>query len=258
MNLNNKSTGSSYTSPEWNELKNEPQNLILSSGQTLTSNSIQLQQAVARYVANAGSYTDSGIANAYSLVAINTNDSVSAYFNGIEVSFKAGNSNTGSSTLALPGLAAKTIKKNGFTSDVVSGDIIAGRIYKAFYSLSDDAFEISDYSATSGGVPNALTSDTWATITVIATVVAVVGSNNFASPVRDSTGLYTYTFSSAMPNLEYTISGFASRTGGGNEVNVSLVEGTKTINGFQVTVNGISSGNQQDPTVLDITVGRVI
>lgn len=100
--------------------------------------------------------------------------------------------------------------------------------------------------------------DSAVSITILSTVVTVVGSVNFASPVRNSTGLYTYVFSSAMANEEYIINGLGSRTGGGNEINVSLVEGTKTTTGFQLTVNGISSGNQQDPTVLDVMIGRIV
>lgn len=155
MNINNKIEGSVYSSDEWNEFKNEVQNIISSSGQTLAGNSLQLQQAVTRFVANASSYTDSGVANAYSLVAIDTNTVISEYIDGAVMTFKAGNANTGSSTLAIAGLPAKTIKKDGFASDLVTGDIIAGKVYNAFYSLADDAVEISQYSATSSGSPDA-------------------------------------------------------------------------------------------------------
>jgi len=169
MNLPNKVDGSLYTPQEWNEFKNELQNWIIASGQTLTGNSLQVTQAAARYAANAASYTDSGIADAYSLVSMNTNDTVTIYANGTIVSFKAGATNTGNSTLAISGLAAKAIKKDGFASNLVAGDIVAGRVYSAFYSLSDDAFEISEYvtSASGGGssVPAGFQS-TWPTDTV--------------------------------------------------------------------------------------------
>lgn len=151
MNVNDKISGSTYSAAEWTEFKNEVQNAIIASGQSLTSNSIQLKQAIARYVANAASYTDSGIADAYSLEGIGLNDTITTYLDGTVVTFKAGNANTGSSTAAISGLAAKTIKKEGFTLDLEADDIVAGKVYTLFYSLADDAFEIAIGGGSGGG-----------------------------------------------------------------------------------------------------------
>lgn len=163
MNINNKVTGSIYTAAEWTEFKNEIQNLITSSGQPLASNSLQAKQAVARYVANAASYNDSGVANAYSLSVIGSNDSISSYIDGTKVSFKAGNENTGSSTIAIAGLTAKAIKKDGFSSQLTSGEIKANHVYHAFYSLADDAFELQLGGVTAETVTTTLTVTTGST-----------------------------------------------------------------------------------------------
>jgi hypothetical protein len=151
MNIADKIEGSSYTPAEWNQFKNEIMNIQTSSGQANASNSVQLKQAVARYVANSSSYTDSGIADAYSLTEIGSNDKPSAYLDGITARFLAGNTNTGASTLAISGLATKSIKKNGFVDALDAGDIVAGQLYMAYYSLSDDEWELTSLNFSTGG-----------------------------------------------------------------------------------------------------------
>lgn len=149
MNINDKIEGSLYTPAEYNQMKNEIQNLETSSGLSLASNSNQLKQAVARYVANASSYTDAGVADAYSLSVIGSNDKPSAYVNGITARFIAGNTNTGASTLLISGLTAKSIKKNGFADDLEAGDIVAGQLYMVYYSSGDNAWELTSLNFTS-------------------------------------------------------------------------------------------------------------
>lgn len=68
---------------------------------------------------------DTGTANTY---AITVSPSISAYTNGQIFSFKAGNANSGASTLNVDSVGAKTIKKNGGTANLVSGDIVAGQV----------------------------------------------------------------------------------------------------------------------------------
>lgn len=142
MDLPDKITGDQYLATEFTEFKNELINLILASGQTATSNSIQIKQAVARMASNGATHTENGSVNALNLVAIGTNDIITAYRDGDMFTFIAGTSNTGSATLKIQGLTAKSVKINGFADNVASGDIIAGRVYSALYSLSNDAFEL--------------------------------------------------------------------------------------------------------------------
>lgn len=61
---------------------------------------------------------------------------------GFEVNFKAATANTGSASLAVNGLTAKTIKRyiNGTLSALVTGDIIAGQVVKVIYESTADAW----------------------------------------------------------------------------------------------------------------------
>lgn len=56
----------------------------------------------------------------------------SSYYAGMEVNFKPTTANTGACTLDVNGLGAKTIKKN-VSSDLSTGDILAGQIVKVIY-----------------------------------------------------------------------------------------------------------------------------
>lgn len=55
-----------------------------------------------------------------------------AYYPGMIVTFKAGTANTGTSSLAINGGAAKTIKKNA-TDDLQTGDILANQVVMVEY-----------------------------------------------------------------------------------------------------------------------------
>lgn len=143
MNIPDKITSDNYTASEFTQFKNETQNAITSSGQSLTGNAIQLKQALARYSANGSSGTDSGSANAYIWAPIGNNDKVTALIDGQSFTLIAGNSNTGASTLTVQGLAAKNIRKSGYSSPVEEFDITAGNVYTFFYSSSNDQFELT-------------------------------------------------------------------------------------------------------------------
>jgi hypothetical protein len=62
---------------------------------------------------------------------------------------------------------------------------------------------------------------------------AISAQNNVASVTRDSTGLYTVTFTSAPPNANYLVLATASHIGGTGNVAASLVAG-KVASAFQV------------------------
>jgi hypothetical protein len=73
---------------------------------------------------------ETGAADAY---AIAPSPAISAYAAGQTFRFIAGNASTGASTLAVSGLAAKTIKQNGNTDDIGAGDIAANDIVTVVY-----------------------------------------------------------------------------------------------------------------------------
>jgi hypothetical protein len=72
---------------------------------------------------------DTGTANAY---VVNLNPVLTQYVIGMPVFFKAANANTGTSTIEVNTLGAKTIKKN-ITQDLGAGDIQAGQIVMVLY-----------------------------------------------------------------------------------------------------------------------------
>lgn len=76
--------------------------------------------------------------------AITLSPAISGYTNGQLYRFKANTANTGAATLAINGLAAKTIKKaaGGVTTDLASNDIRAGQMVDVVYDLSNDIFQM--------------------------------------------------------------------------------------------------------------------
>src|SRR6266403_1016674 len=72
--------------------------------------------------------TDTGAANAY---AIAPSPAIAAYATGQRFQYKAVNANTTASTLAVSGLAAKAIQKNGVA--LVANDILANEIVDVIY-----------------------------------------------------------------------------------------------------------------------------
>lgn len=74
--------------------------------------------------------TSTGSANAYLL---NLSPAPVVYTTGMKVSFSANFGNTGACTINVNGLGAKTIKKLGGSTDLVSGDIALGMIVECVY-----------------------------------------------------------------------------------------------------------------------------
>jgi len=64
--------------------------------------------------------------------AITPSPAITSYMAGQEFTFKAGTANTGTATLNVSGLGAKTIKKQ-VTTDLSTGDIIVNQIVKVVY-----------------------------------------------------------------------------------------------------------------------------
>lgn len=112
----------------WLNLNQQEQNnLITETGQSL-SDAINNQQAISasRFAAN-NFYTDSGTANNYilTLAASFTNPVSSSvgYFEGMTIRFRAGNANTGASTVSVNGAPVKNLKQADGTTDLIAGDI---------------------------------------------------------------------------------------------------------------------------------------
>ena len=101
---------------------------------------------------------DAGSADTYE---ITLNPALGAYIVGMPIYFKAGNANTGPSTLNVNGLGAKAIKKN-VSAALEQGDIIANQLVTVIYDGTNfqlgskqSALQIKGVSASVGS--NALT-----------------------------------------------------------------------------------------------------
>lgn len=124
--------GNTVGAIEWNQFA-DVDNLVINSGQTpSTSNLDQLAIASARYSSGGQFFTDSGTANAYVLTPVSpfkspvSSGAGEGYFNGMIIIFRAGNANSGASTINVNSAGVKNLKKANGT-DVATGDILTTR-----------------------------------------------------------------------------------------------------------------------------------
>lgn len=150
LNVGTKTDGSStLDASEFNSFMLELENMVTMSGQTLNGAvTQQLANALSIYAAGGASYVDSGTANAYVLAPIGTKVAPIAYFDGMEVAFKIGNTNTGPSTINVNGLGSKNIKYLG-GSNPSAGNLPATSVCTLWYNNSLGYFEIKGVTTTS-------------------------------------------------------------------------------------------------------------
>lgn len=128
-------------------LRSELQNIVTSAGFTLDpeggpdTDVEMLGKTVSQYANAAQYYQDSGAANAYVLARVGNLKALTSYINGVTVVFKAGNANTGASTINVDSLGAKALRDNTDTA-LIGGEIIANGYVIARYNSSNDRFEI--------------------------------------------------------------------------------------------------------------------
>jgi hypothetical protein len=129
QDLNDKVTGNVLTAAEWDEVASEIQNVIESTGITLSGADLnQLGKAIAAYAAGGDFYLDTGAADAYVLSTVGAKSAPPAYFNGMRIRFVAGNTNTGASTVNIAGLGVVSLKDaNGVA--LLAGYLVAGESY---------------------------------------------------------------------------------------------------------------------------------
>lgn len=135
---------STLPAAEYNNLTSELKNIVTTSGQSLTAaDTYQLAKSLANYVSNGNYYTDSGIANAYTLTTVGAKSSITGFFDGLTAYFRVGNTNTGASTINVASLGVKNIKKSQGAADLAAGDLSVGSLAEVVYSANGDYFELT-------------------------------------------------------------------------------------------------------------------
>jgi hypothetical protein len=165
---------------------------------------LDFQKAQETYIASTGS------ANAY---VVTLAPAVAALLEGQTFSFKANFANTGAATLALNGLTAKAITKNGTTA-LIANDILSGQIITVRYDgtqfqmLSPSGIVV--YSSPTAAVVNNTSTTTKTTDTAFTTTFtpkaitiyySLVGNNSGANTASCSTGVATYDGTTLKGNL---------------------------------------------------------
>lgn len=160
--------GGQLSAAEFNNLAIENENAVLHSGQALSGASdTQLAQSLFLHGVKAGSFQDSGAANAYVATPVSGTSGVllpGAYTNlpGAVITFKAANANSGASTLNIGQttgtlLGTKPIRTQTDTA-LLAGSIVAGQYISAVYNPTFNggvgAWELLPWSATFGRLLN--------------------------------------------------------------------------------------------------------
>lgn len=159
-----KDNGDTVSGDEYNNIVNPLANLITSSGQTIDTSNTQVVKAVADYAAVGTFYSDGGVVNAYSLSAIGSRLAPDAYSEGMEIRFRAGNTNTGAATVNVAGLGVKSIKQGDGSTDLTAGDISTDFDTRARYDGT--VFRLSNVSDVGNLTVNGKFNTTPATATI--------------------------------------------------------------------------------------------
>lgn len=132
--------GNTVSASEFNQLA-EIDNLISTSGQTPSTANLE-QQAIAsaRYSSAGNFFTDSGTANAYVLSPVSpfkspvSSTAGEGYYNGMVIRFRAGNANSGASTVNVNNAGSKSLVKSDGSTALTTGDIPANTEVEFVYN----------------------------------------------------------------------------------------------------------------------------
>jgi hypothetical protein len=189
--------GDSVDANEWNQLASID-NFITTSGQTpSTSNLNQMGIGAARYSSGGQFFTDSGTANAYVLTSISpfkspvSSGAGEGYFIGMEIKFRAGNVNTGASTVNVNSAGVKNLKQADGTTDLAAGDIPTTQDSVFRYNGTAFVLESGSASTTAKGIVELLTNAELAagTDTSRAATAAAIASL-FGTSLRSTNGYF--------------------------------------------------------------------
>lgn len=156
MDIVSKINGNTLSATEFNQIPTELEAGITASGQTPSDATLnQVPIFVSRFAAN-NFYIDSGSADAYvlTLSASMTNpvSATAGYFEGMTIRFRAGNTNTGASTVNVNSAGIKNLKKEDGTTDLTAGDIPTDRDVEFRYDGTSFVLVLTSATTSNKGV----------------------------------------------------------------------------------------------------------
>lgn len=127
-----------------NNVRNELQNAVTNSGQTLDAGNLnQLGQAMGRYGGGGGDfYTESGVANAYVLTPVPPFITSKVYFEGMRVMFVAGNDSTDAGSTINVNTIGSVALVDAKGNPIGEKYITAGDTFTAIHNLANNEFRI--------------------------------------------------------------------------------------------------------------------
>ena len=259
-NIPNKTdnTGDTLPADDFNASKNEEQNVISDTGQTLdpagtvAGDQEQLGKAMSAYGASADFYQDSGVANSYVLARTTNLRDVPSALNGLSAVFKVGSTNTGASTVNWPGIGTKNITTT-VGAALSGGELPADQYVNIRYNSSNDRAEFvgalitfasqaqqeaasSNIVAVTPGVQQFHPSATKAWFNFNGTgVISTRSSYNVSSITDGGVGTYTVNFQASMSDTNYAVT-FGGIFRATNAVNVVALQFGTTLatGGFSI------------------------
>ncbi len=184
--------------------------------------------------------TASGTANAITLTTQAGYTAISAYTNGLKLSFKASSTNTTSTTVDVDGLGTKNIKKmkTGSIANLDANDITSGGVYIITYDGTQFQLQLGGGSSDSASY-QATPSDPAST----------------GSPTFEMMGLGGVITPSSSGKVMFMISGDIGGSAGGNTVGINYGTGTAPSNGASATGTNIG-GNFNNNGVTIVPFAR--
>ena len=187
--------GGQLSAAEFNNLATENENAVLRSGQSLSgASATQLAQSLFLHGVKAGSFQDSGVANAYVATPVSGASGVLlpidyASMAGAVISFKASNANSGASTLNIGQTTGTLIGSKAIVDQsgaaLTGGEITAGTYPQLRYdpTIGAGSWVLMPWSSGSGRLVRTTTYINVGgvlQISVDGAVFAAAGSSSFA------------------------------------------------------------------------------
>ncbi len=237
---------SSYSAAEFNPNMTELENAVLNSDQTLDEvNLNQLGEAMGRYGGGgAVFYVDSGVADAYVLTGPNSFIQSKIYFDGMQVTFLAANTNTGSSTINAGTIGVVNIKDS--TGNALgAGFIKVGNPITAIYNDGASEFRVI---STGSSIPFGLIGLFVGAIVDIPTGWQICDGTNGTPDLRNSF------IRGAGSTFAVDETGGSETTGGHS---LSIAELAAHSHNYNFTTGGRGTGDDNGPSVMLSTTSPV-